>query len=129
MSLSDHPVGPVAAVSDLDRAREFYEQKLGLRPGENAPEGTARYVCGEGSELFVYLSPEHAGRCTATLAGWGVDDLESEVDELISRGVTLEQYDLPGIKTNEKGISEADGGKVAFVKDPDGNTFAINEGM
>ena len=55
--------------------------------------------------VHVYLSPEHAGKLTATLAGWGVDDTEEVVDELASKGVVFEQYDQPPIKTDEKGIA------------------------
>ena len=63
------------------------------------------------------------------MAGWVVDDLEQVVDKLISNGVTFEQYtdeDGPG-STDEKGIISFDGGKVAFFRDPDGNTHALNE--
>jgi catechol 2,3-dioxygenase-like lactoylglutathione lyase family enzyme len=126
MSLSKYEVGPVLAVSDMDRAREFYEGKLGLPKGEGDPDTGLSYSCAGGTTLFVYPSPEHAGRSTATLVGWAVDDLESVVDELTSRGVTFEQYDEP-LKTDEKGIHAAGGGKVAWFKDPDGNIHALNQ--
>lgn len=125
MSMSSYEVGPVVAVSDLDRARDFYEQKLGLSPGGDDPEGV-RYEAGDGTGLFVYPSPEHAGKSTATLVGWVVDDIEKVVDELTSRGVTIEQYEGE-LQTNEKGIFEADGFKVAWFRDPDGNTHALNQ--
>ncbi|HZB82130.1 MAG TPA: hypothetical protein VE288_04680, partial [Rubrobacteraceae bacterium] len=78
------------------------------------------------SVMHVYLSPEHAGKSTATLAGWGVDDVEEVVDELTSRGVTFERYDEGPIITDEKGIATFEGGaKVAYFRDPDGNTLSI----
>jgi hypothetical protein len=55
--------------------------------------------------FHVYLSPEHAGNSTATLVGWGVDDIERVVDELASKGVVFERYDEEPIITNEKGIA------------------------
>ncbi|MEK6276686.1 MAG: VOC family protein [Actinomycetota bacterium] len=127
MSLSDYKVGAVMAVSDMDRAKEFYEGKLGLSPGTDDSDETRTYECADGTGILVYLSPDHAGKSTATLAGWVVDDVEKVGHELISRGVVFEQYDQPGIKTDEKGIAEAGGIKVAWVRDPDGNTFAINQ--
>ena len=76
--------------------------------------------------MHVYLSPEHAGRSTATLVGWDVDDIEAVVDELISEGVRFEHYDEPGLRTDAKGIATFEGeAKVAYFKDPDGNTLSI----
>ena len=68
MSLSDAVVRATVAVSDLSRAREFYEGKLGLAPLPGGPEFVSIYPCGEGSLLQVYASPDHAGRATATVA-------------------------------------------------------------
>jgi hypothetical protein len=76
----------------------------------------------------VYSSLTHAGAASATLATWRVTDLENVVDELGAKGVSFERYDDPALRTNEKGIHElGDGGRVAWFKDPDGNTFAIEE--
>jgi len=125
MALQDCKVGPALATADIGRAREFYEGKLGLE-GEDGPGGARVYECGGGTGLFVYPSPEHAGRSTATLAGWEVPDVEALVDELSANGVTFEQYDGEQMKTNEKGIVEFDGMKAAFFRDPDGNTHSIN---
>jgi len=76
MGLSDYSVEAVLAVSDLDRARHFYEHKLGLVAGEEEEEAV-RYPCADGTRIFIYLSPENAGRSPATLAGWDVDDLDN----------------------------------------------------
>ena len=75
MSLSRYKVAAGVAVSDMDRAREFYEGKLGLSVGIDSGDNV-QYRCAEGSVFHVYLSPEHVGKSTATLAGWGVDDVE-----------------------------------------------------
>ena len=70
MGLSRYKVAAGLAISDMDRAREFYEGKLGLSVGINSGDNV-QYRCAEGTVLHVYLSPEHAGKSTATLAGWG----------------------------------------------------------
>jgi catechol 2,3-dioxygenase-like lactoylglutathione lyase family enzyme len=123
--LSSYRVGAVIAVSDMARAREFYEGKLGLSAGEEQPEGGRRYICAGGTSLDVYPSPAHAGKATATLAVWDVDDVEQVVDELTANGVTFERYDEPGIRTDEKGITVEGDVRAAWFKDPDGNTFAV----
>jgi catechol 2,3-dioxygenase-like lactoylglutathione lyase family enzyme len=129
MSISDYEVGAVMATADMKRAREFYEGKLGLEPtGEPSGEGVPIvYPCGGGTTLSVYESPEHAGKSTATMAGWDVTGLEGLVDELTASGVEFERYDEGELVTNEKGIVEGDGVKVAFFRDPDGNTHSLNQ--
>ena len=126
MGLSDCRVEPGLAVSDLDRAKHFYEHQLGLVPGEEEQEGV-RYPCAHGTGIFVYLSPQNAGKSTATIAGWFVDDLDQMMGELASRGVSFEQYDQPGIKTDERGVFDAGRFRAAWIKDPDGNTMALTE--
>jgi catechol 2,3-dioxygenase-like lactoylglutathione lyase family enzyme len=125
MSLSKYKVGAGLAVSDMDKAREFYEGKLGLSVSIDSGNNV-QYQCAEGSVMHIYLSPEHAGKSTATLAGWGVDDVERVLEELTSRGVTFERYDEGPIITDERGIATFEGGaKVAYFRDPDGNTLSI----
>jgi catechol 2,3-dioxygenase-like lactoylglutathione lyase family enzyme len=126
MGLRDHRVEVVIAVSDLDVARRFYEGGLGLEPGDEEEQGV-RYPCAEGSRIFVYLSPQNAGKSPATLAGWFVDDLDQTMDELASRGVVFERYDQPGIKTDDRGVFDSGTFRAAWVRDPDGNTLAITE--
>ena len=126
MGLSDCVVEAAIAVSDLDRARGFYEGRLGLAPGEEEAGQSVRYPCGGGTRIFVYRS-DHAGTSSATLAGWFVDDLDATMSELASRGVVFEQYDQPGITTDERGVFDAGRFRAAWVTDPDGNTLAITE--
>jgi catechol 2,3-dioxygenase-like lactoylglutathione lyase family enzyme len=129
--MSDYEVGAVMATADMKAARDFYENKLGLTPAEDQPgdpEVPITYQCGKGTGISVYLSPDHAGKSTATMAGWVVDDVDKVVDELTEKGVEFERYDgSDGPETNEKGVHDAgDGFKVAFMRDPDGNTHAVN---
>jgi catechol 2,3-dioxygenase-like lactoylglutathione lyase family enzyme len=128
MELSASVIRPSIAVSDMDRAAEFYEGKLGLPAGAEQSDESRIYPCGDGTALHVYESPANAGKAPATLATWYVDDLEQVVDRLGANGVAFERYDDPGLKTDEKGIFQLDDGRVAWFKDPDGNTFAIEEG-
>ena len=127
MTLSGYKVRTSIAVSDLARAAQFYEGTLGLSAVETRPDESRIYACGGDTSLHVYASPGNAGKATATLATWYVGDLEEVVDELQSSGVTFEHYDDPSLKADEKGIHELDDGRVAWFKDPDGNTFAVEE--
>ena len=113
-------------VSDLDRAERFYEDQLGLVPVEATPESRI-YASGAGTSLHVYQSRTGAGRADGTQATWYVSDLERLIDELRARGVAFERYDDPALGGNAKGIHELDDGRVAWFKDPDGNTFALEE--
>ncbi len=125
MGLSNYKVVAGLAVSDMDHAREFYEGKLGLSVDTDSGDNVA-YRCGEGTVMHVYSSPEHVGKSTATLASWYVEDVESVVDELTSKGVTFERHDEGPIVTDDKGIATFEGGaRVAYFRDPDGNTLSI----
>ena len=124
MTLERYVVAAAVAVSDMDAARAFYEGKLGLANGRGGPDNLA-YECGNGSIIHVYRSP-NAGHAKATLAGWGVDDIDAVVGELTARGVAFEQYDTPPIVTDARGIATfAGGAKVAYFADPDGNILSI----
>ena len=128
MGLSDCSVETLLAVSDLDRAKRFYEDQLGLVPAEEEGEEQAvHYPCAHGTRILVYLSQENAGMSPATLAGWLVDDLDQTMDELASRGVVFEQYDQPGLKTDQRGVFDSGRFRAAWIKDPDGNTMALTE--
>ena len=125
MGLTEMKVAPAIAASDMAKAKEFYEGKLGLSNGEEESDGGTTYPCGEGTTIHVYPSPDNAGKSGATLAFWETDDVEKAVDELSSSGVTFEQYDMDPIKTNEKGIADLGDDKAAWFKDPDGNILAV----
>jgi catechol 2,3-dioxygenase-like lactoylglutathione lyase family enzyme len=124
VGLSDFRVSAQIAVSDLARVRAFYESVLGLSPTAGPSDLDVAYPCGGGSVLYVYESPTHAGKSTATIARWDVDDIDRVVDELTGRGVRFERYGEP-VKTDARGIHDSGYGKVAWFKDPDGNLFAI----
>jgi catechol 2,3-dioxygenase-like lactoylglutathione lyase family enzyme len=111
--------------SDLERAKAFYADKLGLKPSEERPEGL-RYRCGNGGFLLFESSGAASG--DHTQIGWDVDDVEATVEELRDRGVVFEEYDLPGFKT-VNGIAEIAGEKGAWFKDSEGNLLSIGQSI
>jgi catechol 2,3-dioxygenase-like lactoylglutathione lyase family enzyme len=127
--LGDHPVNATVATSDLTRARKFYEDTLGLKvePGQEREEEGGGLVFRSGSTHILVYQSQFAGTGEATAATWLVDDFDAVAADLRSRGVTFEQYDLPGVKTDAEGIAAGDGIKLAWFKDPDGNILNITQ--
>jgi catechol 2,3-dioxygenase-like lactoylglutathione lyase family enzyme len=124
MSLSECRIAAVAAVSDLDRARSFFEDSLGLSAMDSGAAGEEIiYECGQGTGLMVYPSPANAGTGSATLGCWEVQDLDSEMEALKAKGVEFERYE--GFDQDENGVMDMGDGRVAWFTDPDGNIFAI----
>jgi predicted enzyme related to lactoylglutathione lyase len=115
---------PYIPVSNIARARKFYEEKVGLTPKEEYAGGVV-YECGDGSWVFMYPSAG-AGTSKASTAFWAVDDVAAEVAELKGRGVVFEEYNMPGV-TMENGIASAGGAKTAWFKDSEGNILAISQ--
>ena len=120
--LKNAPVVPYIPASNIARARTFYEEKVGLVPREEVAGGVV-YECGDRSWIFLYHSGG-AGTSKASQAFWQVKDVEAEVAELKARGVTFEEYNLPGLKT-VNGIATAGNSKAAWFKDTEGNIMAI----
>jgi catechol 2,3-dioxygenase-like lactoylglutathione lyase family enzyme len=124
LSLKGYRCGAAAAVSDMPRARRFYEEVLGLVPSTNSGDNVG-YPCGGDTQINVYVSP-YAGTAKFTIAGFDVDDIETVVEQLTRQGVTFEQYNQPPIVTDERGIAHFEhDAKVAYFKDPDGNILSI----
>jgi predicted enzyme related to lactoylglutathione lyase len=110
------------AVADLERAKAFYGGTLGLTKKDERAAGVT-YESG-GTWMLVYPS-QFAGTNQATSMTFEVSDVEAAVDELVGKGITFEQYDFPGLKTDARGIAEIEGSKGAWFKDPDGNILAV----
>jgi len=127
MGLSDGRVGAAIAVTDMGRAVEFYEGKLGLRSNGDDPDGGRTYQCGGGTTLHVFPSAL-AQASGATAAGWIVEDVEGTIDELIASGVTCEQYTEGPFATDDKGLARMGDYVGAWIKDPDGNVLALDNG-
>ena len=121
--LKNAPIRAYLPASNINRARKFYEELIGLEPKAEYAGGVV-YECG-GAEVFMYPTP-NAGTSRASQAFWQVPDVEAEVSELKARGVQFEEYDFPGI-TMKNSIVTAGGAKTAWFKDTEGNILAIAE--
>ena len=114
---------PMLAVKDLDRARKFYEENLGLKQVDDFGEG---FMLKSGdTQVSVYRS-EFAGTNKATALTFDVDNIEDEVRSLKEKGISFERYDLEGL-TPKGDIYEGEGMKTAWFKDPDGNILSLIE--
>src|SRR5688572_19442093 len=111
------------AVKDLERAREFYEQTLGLEKVSDGPEGVM-FKCGTGT-LFLYVS-EYAGTNQATTATFEVTDIVAETANLGDKGVKFEEYDMPG-GTREGAVHVMGDMRAAWFKDPAGNILCLHQ--
>ena len=114
---------PMIAVKDLDRARTFYEETLGLREVDDFGEG---FMLKSGDTKVTVYRSEFAGTNKATALTFDVEDLESEVDDLKGKGVSFEHYELPGLE-RQGDLYVAEGMKTAWFKDPDGNILSLIE--
>jgi catechol 2,3-dioxygenase-like lactoylglutathione lyase family enzyme len=123
--LKDMEPATMIPVKDLERTRRFYEDVLGFTPDIEDPGGIT-YRSGTGR--FNIYPTQFAGTAQHTLIGWHTDDVEKAVDELASKGVTFEQYDMPGLKTDAKGIAQMGEEKGAWFKDPEGNILSVWQG-
>ena len=115
-------VQPMLPVRDMESARRFYEQTLGLTRIGGEPDTAVVYRSG-GTTLCVYRS-DYAGTNQGTAALWEVDDVERTVRELKEKGVRFEHYDLPGMQ-REGDVHAGGGMKVAWFKDPSGNILSL----
>ncbi|MGN6540733.1 MAG: VOC family protein [Ginsengibacter sp.] len=125
MMLSESAAFSSFSVNDLQSAKTFYQDILGLKVSDN-PMGLIELHLHAGSKIIVYPKPDHVP-ATFTVLNFPVKNIDEKVDELISKGVSFEQYDGQ-IKTDEKGISRNNGGPtIAWFKDPAGNIFSLIE--
>jgi catechol 2,3-dioxygenase-like lactoylglutathione lyase family enzyme len=116
---------------DLERARAFYSEKLGLEPAERR-EGGLRYVCEDGEFALFESAGSPAG--DHTQMAWEVDDIQATVRALAARGVVFEEYELPGLRT-VGGIADIEGNypskgtgeRGAWFRDSEGNMLGIGE--
>jgi catechol 2,3-dioxygenase-like lactoylglutathione lyase family enzyme len=124
--LSGCRVTTMLPVVEMGRARAFYEQKLGLAAGKQRPNGEVVYQL-EGTTVALYPrgQPTPADH---TALSFEVKDLAAEVQQLTGRGVTFEEYDLPGLKTVNK-VCVLGSEKAAWFKDTEGNILCLHEDL
>ena len=122
--LQDAQIYAYLPAQDVERARRFYEGRLGLKPREEVAGGVT-YAFAGGTAAFLYPTP-HAGSSRASQAFWQVTDIEHEVAELQARGVVFERYEgLPGEYSADGLILTACGARAAWFKDSEGNILAL----
>ena len=112
------------SVDDIQKAKKFYGEKLGVEVSEANSLLTLRLA--GGNNVLIYPKPNHAP-ATFTVLNFPVQDVDKAVEELTKRGVRFEIYDLPDIKTDEKGIMRGKGPTIAWFKDPAGNILSVLE--
>jgi len=111
------------AVDDVEKAREFYGETLGLNTSvlDEATGLISLHLTGD-RDTFVYQKPDFMP-ATYTILNFEVDDIDEAVDGLAARGVRFERYD--GFEQDEKGISRGNGPNIAWFKDPAGNILSV----
>jgi catechol 2,3-dioxygenase-like lactoylglutathione lyase family enzyme len=122
--LSQGVAHPTLSVTDLERARKFYEETLGLKSNGELADDHIVYEAGENSCLLVYKRSDPP-KAENTAAGFFVEDVEATVQWLKGRGVVFEEYNKPEFKTIN-GIATVGDLKAAWFKDPDGNILALS---
>jgi catechol 2,3-dioxygenase-like lactoylglutathione lyase family enzyme len=122
--LENASVRTTIAVKDRERAKKFYTESLGLTISQDREDGVT-LDAGDGTSLELYES-QFAGTAKSTLAGFQVKDIDGTMSSLREKGVTFEEYDMPGLKT-ENGVAQLGPVRGAWFKDPDGNILAVVE--
>ena len=114
-------VTPVLPAEDIERAKDFYTEKLGLSIVFESPQGIL-FSCEDGSSIFIY--PHERTLATHTAASFVVQDVVAEMARLRERGVVFEDYDEPGLKT-EDGLNQQDEIKSTWFVDTEGNILGV----
>jgi catechol 2,3-dioxygenase-like lactoylglutathione lyase family enzyme len=114
----------VLAASDMERAKAWYREKLGLVPKMEDPAGAWYEVAGGGFGLFP---TPYAGTAKNTVMEWSVDDIEAVVEDLRGRGVTFERFEAPGMEWDGDIASIGDTHRGVWFKDSEGNTLSVNQ--
>ena len=124
MNLANNNATTMLAVKDLDRARRFYEDVLGLQKVEEEGEEVIAYRSGQ-STINVYRS-DFAGTNKATAVTWQVGDVNEAIRDLKAKGVAFEHYQMPGMRQDgDAYVAEGGDFRTAWFKDPDGNILSI----
>jgi len=123
--LTKAAVTTMLPVKDLNRAREFYEKKLGLKSLGSRQDGKFLFAGGDGGTLALFPKPEGT-KAEHTAVSFLVKDIAREIKELEARGLVFEDYDFPGLKT-ENHVCVLDSEKAAWFKDTEGNYLCLHE--
>jgi catechol 2,3-dioxygenase-like lactoylglutathione lyase family enzyme len=123
--LSQSPLTTMLPVKDIDRARDFYANKLGLVAVGSRADGKFVFRCGNGALLALFPKPEGT-KAEHTAVSWQVADIAAAVRDLEGRGVVFNDYDLPGFRTDAH-VCVLGSEKAAWFNDPEGNILCLHE--
>ncbi|MEO7943690.1 MAG: VOC family protein [Marmoricola sp.] len=123
--LNDSKVTANIPAADIERARRFYADTLGLTPAEENPGGLI-YTTAGGTSFFLYQT-EYAGQAGHTIAQFHVPDVGAEVKDLQAKGVTFEHHNLPGVTWDGDVASMGDMGHAAWFKDSENNILCLDD--
>jgi len=121
--LASFPVVATMPAVDIQRARRYYSDTLGLKPVQIPVPDGALFEAGKGSQIYLYQRGQTKADHTA--ATFTVENIEQVVDDLTLRGVIFEQYDMGELKTDARGIATFGSSKSAWFKDSEGNILGL----
>lgn len=122
--LANNRLWAIIPVLDLERAKTFYRDMLGLNELPSTMTGYAQFEAGAGTRLALYQRPP--SQAEHTLACFEVDVIEATMNEMRDKGITFEEYDMPGLKT-DNGVATMDNEKAAWFKDSEGNILGLSQ--
>ena len=120
----DNRVSAVLVSTDLERARRFYEDKVGLKLAPATIKNHLVFECGNGTTLLIYGRPSPNKADHTQVRFWSAD-IDNDVAELVQNGVEFDEYDTETFRTVNHVVTSAGIGRSAWFKDPDGNTIAL----
>lgn len=121
----DVPAFPSFAAKDLNAEKAFFTNTLGLDVDDQ--QGMLFLNIAGSQKILIYPKPDHTP-ASFTVLNFPVDDIDAAVDELTTRGIKFERYNMPGLTPNEKLIYRGEGPPIAWFTDPSGNIFSVLEG-
>ena len=122
--VNNNPVSAVLVSADLEACQDFYESKVGLTLSPETIKNHLLFDCGEGTTLLVY-GRGSGNKADHTQVRFWSRDIDSDVAELVGRGVEFEEYDTETFKTIDHIVTSPGIGRSAWFVDPDGNTIAL----
>ena len=122
--LSDNPVFPTLPTTNIQKAKVFYRNKLGLKILYEEEQGII-FQAGKNSRIYMYKRPPSSA--DHTQAAFYVKDIYKKIEELEENGIEFLQYDNDRVKTDKKGVAKRGKQKAAWFKDPDGNILGLSQ--
>ena len=122
--VGENRISAVRVSTDLEKSREFYENKVGLTLSPETIKNHLVFDCGDSTTLLIY-GRGSGNTADHTQVRFWTSDIAKDVAELVGRGIEFEEYDMGAFKTVDHVVTTAGVGRSAWFKDPDGNTIAV----